>query len=564
MLLNVYKDEQCQQPIGGATLGAYTRIEGQTTIISTYSAVKQIEEESVQMWQLYSYVLSSVSSDPSSMLTDIPATDTEEMLYLYFSTACRFQYSLYKVSQNNYTMKLYGFEYLISGTWTALTQTPIGGLTIANIYELNGLTFREADSAGYWSSGTFVPIAPIDGGFLGIDVTYKAVGSSSSTTLRAAAAMSPSRLILEIPSDMKYKPTKNSRRGGTGTGVYPNNPVPALPTNGINAAFASVLGDGYGLTYYDLSSGAFAMITQKVYGNALSKIGDAFQEHFLTNMLGSMSKDRESICSAVLIPATPKTEHATNGTVFLATRFVEVGSGNAPIIKEPLVELDMGTIYLEGFGFQSWADIISTAATLLLPGYGSVNIQMDAIANGQLHVQAVIDTRNGNILYRVLTKSETDQYETIYGQYTGNVGIPIPIGGSSAADNILGAIGGAAGSLAVGNAAGFMGSVAAAASSFVPTIDKAGIMQPQAACTGTSEIRLQIYRANVLTPERFKEIAGIPSAGGENHEYKVSQFKSASGLAKLVCSDADVSGISGATRAEKEEILSLLKEGVYV
>ena len=565
MILQIFSDDACENLIGGVTVGGYKSLMGRQPFCVTKQSTKTLDEESVHVYQLYNYGTdTTLTNDPCTIFEGLPETESDDTQYIYFTTSARLSYRLKKHGTHNYSIKLYGFEYDFGNGFSTLTEE--SEYYAANLYELKGLYFRYARGAGY--DGT--PLTDISGGFLGIDVSFTSIGSPDAVqTARAALVISPDAFITKLPPEMKYKPTKNARRGGTGSGIYPNAPVPALPTTGINNAFASILGHGRGLTYYDLSGGAFEALTRAIYSQSfLQTLGGVMTEN-LTYLVGKAERDRESVCGVLLVPCAPGSYYSeTNDQICLATKVIDAGdTGSAKIFDRPLRELDMGTFDLSAWGYQSYADIVHTSMTLMLPGYGAVNIDPAAVCGGTLHVQAVVDMRVGNILYRVLNKAVDDEHEVIYGHYTGCIGIPLPIGGASSQEHLLGSITSAAGSLATGISTGnpltALGAIPAITGGITEkNIDKSGCMQPQAACMGTSEVRLEVYRNNVLTPVKYEEIAGVPTAGIEDDKAEHVKVKQMEG--KLVCSFIDLSGISGATDGELEEIRNLVRSGIYV
>ena len=269
--------------------------------------------------------------------------------------------------------------------------------------------------------------------------------------------------------------------------------------------------------------------------------------------------------SVVLIPydVTPDVTNGKN-IIHLGHKSL-TPNGQCDYITRPLREIDFGMINLtsEDIGFQNYADIIHTSATLYLPGFGNVNIDMSSLQGGILTLHGVIDVRNGNILYRLESQSSMDDTPVLYGHYNSNLGINVPIGGSNNAISIPGAIAsiGTIGvGIATGNPIAIAGGIGSLAQQSQPSIDKSGAMQPQCAGLSTPVPILQISKKILLSPPGWGTINGIMS-GGENEKGKdtISAF---SGF--LQCEWCDLSGISGATDGEKEEIERLLKEGVYV
>ena len=545
----LYTDAECTLIAASGFFGEYRRIYGAPPIITT-EAQNRIYPDgtTVRQYQIANYSQSTIYADePTKIPLTVTPTDTEQLLY--FTPTARIAFHCYG-SIGDCRVGYFTFEYDFGDgfTWVAPTRSS----NIGDIYKPKYIVLRIGTTAQYNNYGTIITIDK--NAWLGIDLVYDDL-QGRETTQRCVVAISDYELFLDKTSDTKpYKPkTGNARKGGTGQGYYPNNRIPSLPTNAINAAFSSVLGRGNGLTYYKLTAGSLSDITEFLYDCSLS-------------LKFRNSQYRDAIASCVFIPYNvPVQVINTLGLVYLANKSIPV-SGGCDIITEPLVEIDFGTISLVGdqIGFKSFADYIYTTATLYLPCFGSVNIDMHTLANGMLQLRAIIDCRNGNIMYRVETRGELDDYPVLYGQYNGNCGIPVPIGGANNGVSLLGAasaIGNVAVGFATGNPLNIVGGVNSLATQTAPTIDTAGALQPAGAALGTPVPVLQIKKKVLLQPPKWDEIVGRPS-GGANADDKYTLGDFAGGFVRV--SWCDVSGISNATDGEKLEIERLLKEGVWV
>lgn len=541
--ITVYSDPECTLIVGSGFIGEYREIRGTSGTIATFRRTKTIDGKQVDTWALYRFDLSTVEQGDVFTLPITP-TQTQTDQHLYFSPVARLVFQWFR----NGTQWAFGrarFEYDFGNgfeTWGGYSDNLIG------TGEPIGLRFRTGTIARYNSTTINSE------NYFGVDAIFKQQGGSGEVPYRAYIVISESDYFFTNPNTKPYKPkTGNTRKGGTGQGYYPNNRIPSLPTNAINTAFSSVLGRGNGLTYYKLTAGSLSDITEFLYDCSLS-------------LKFRNSQYRDAIASCVFIPYNvPVQVINTLGLVYLANKSIPV-SGGCDIITEPLVEIDFGTISLVGdqIGFKSFADYIYTTATLYLPCFGSVNIDMHTLANGMLQLRAVIDCRNGNIMYRVETRGELDDYPVLYGQYNGNCGIPVPIGGANNGVSLLGAasaIGNVAVGFATGNPLNIVGGVNSLATQTAPTIDTAGALQPAGAALGTPVPVLQIKKKVLLQPPKWDEIVGRPSSGANaDDKYTLRDF--AGGFVRV--SWCDVSGISNATDGEKLEIERLLKEGVWV
>ena len=541
--ITIYSDETCTVAIGSGFVGEYVRIAGRQPTINTYSQTRTIDEKTVVFHQIQQFLDSTTRVTDEPTIFEIHPTETKVIQEFYFTPNCRYRFYLWGTA-HNLIFESAGFQtrFTDSGNFENVTQIASNQYSF---YDIAGLMFRTGKNAHYDGN-------TILGDFFGIDV-IAIDGQGHNVPYRCMHACSPWDLVRRDGEYKPYKPATGNRvKSGTGTGYYPNNPIPALPTNAINAAFASVLGTGNGLTYYRLDGDCLEKITEFLYDTTLT-------------LKFRNSAFRDCIASVVYIPYNV-TADVTNTlrTIYLANKPIYPQSA-CDFIKRPLREIDFGIIDLTAanVGYKTFADVTQTTATLYLPAYGAVNIDLSSFAGGILHLRGVIDVRNGNILYRLESQADLDETPVLYGQYTGNCGIPVPIGGANASPTILGAIasiGTVATGVATGNPLSVVGGISSFAQQTAPTVDKSGAMQPAAAGYGTPVPILQIQKHIMLAPPKFTELRGKLSAGMDNEtQYKLSDFTGFFQAAAV-----DVSGINGATDSEKAEIESILKGGVYL
>lgn len=553
--ITVYKDEDCSEILGSGFVGKYKRIYGGTpTVVVTQSNVL-IDEETVKFSGLYRFNASTYENTSEATRIDLIPTETNQAQYIYFTPESRLVFNCWKIGTHSFSFRTGGFQIKINGIWTncGVPQSMTYGSS-DNSGSPFSFSFRTCETASYINYGT--PVTVDNQNFFGIDLHYYD-NQGRATTERCLMAVAPFEKWYRETTPSQYEPqTGTNRRGGTGTGYYPNSTIPALPTGAINSAFSSVLGTGDGLTYYKLTGNSLKEITEFLYDCTLS-------------LKFRNSQYRDAIASMIFIPYNVQAD-ATNtlGIVYLANKSLTV-SGGCDFVTTPLKEIDFGEVNLTAgnVGYKSFADYIHTTATLYLPCFGSVNIDMSTIANGILHLRGVIDVRNGNILYRLETMGEQDDTPVLYGQYNGNCGIPVPIGGANSSPTILGAIS-SIGTIGVGVATGnplnIVGGISSLASQTAPDIDTAGAMQPQCAALGTPVPILQIKKHIMSAPPDFLHISGYPADGSTDGVYNpdVKTLGDYSGY--FQAADCDVSGIAGATESEKAEIEMLLKSGVFL
>lgn len=547
--ITLYADEECTLIVGSGLVGAYKQIFGHSPIITTERREIVFDEQPVTVFHICNYYASTLERVDA---TTIPLTHTDNDVYQYFyiTPVFRIRYR-YTGGLHNYSVGGIRFEYNQNGVWSTWGNASdnLGG-----VYDVVGIQFRTGEIAKQDVFGTILQINSDN--WLGIDLLLT-TNQGQTEVRRCSVAISKVDYFFDTANTKPYKPKQGNqtKRAGTGTGYYPNNPIPALPTESINAAFSSVLGRGNGLTYYRFEGDCLETLTEFLYDTTLTlKFRNA--------------EFRDAVASLIFIPYNVTADVINSKQIIYLANKPLFPNSSCNFITRPLREIDFGTISLtaDNIGFKTFADYTQTTATLYLPCYGAVNLDMHSIANGIIHLRAVIDVRNGNILYRLETQAQEDELPVLYGQYSGNCGIPVPVGGANAGVSILGAvssIGTVATGIATGNPMNIVGGVSALAQQTAPTIDKSGALQPAAAAYGTPVPVLQIMKKIMLAPPEWGEINGFLSAGKDSHtDEQYTKLGDYSGFFRAA--DCDVSGISGATESEKQEIKALLQSGVYL
>lgn len=346
--------------------------------------------------------------------------------------------------------------------------------------------------------------------------------------------------------DHTYEPTNNIIIGGRGNGMYPSD-APESPNIGaLNTAFSFGSANGEGLCYYETTPWdirkAYLIIYDRSFINVEERINamlDAFKIPFGTAD-GRINKQHYWIAD------------------------VSVYVDLARPITVRFQEFDMGTVDLSQYGWDDWNDFSNTSASLSLPFVGRIDIDIHAIARGSLRVLALADIYTGNIAYWVYTKCMQSNTEVLYGVYEGQSAVQIPLCGTynpNRLGKILTASTLAAGgivSAATGNIAG--GLIATGAlinkipDSFERKVDKSHAYSSCLAGMSNLQIRLDIERREMLRPEEYREIASIPA-------FVTLPLGSLTGFVQV--HSAEYEGLS-CEQSEKEEIMKLLKEGVYI
>lgn len=355
--------------------------------------------------------------------------------------------------------------------------------------------------------------------------------------------------IFEMSDSERYTPIRTSRKGGGGRGVYPSTAAEQPNTAARNSWFSWASGNGYGICYYVVDPSTLSNYLAYIYSQGL------LRDHQLY---------RDATIGAYKLPVTPSTL-ASLGLIYVANLTMSSGVSQADPISQRFVEGGTGVINISGYGYDTYADYTDTTMCLYLPFYGQINLDVNVFAQGSIEIKWLVDCYNGNICYWVYAQGAEDPRMILYGTYSGNCAIEIPIVGSGASGTVLGKITNLAGTLAVGAAKGAAAGLiagAGSASTFAnsQTVDRAGTIDANANASCPYAITLQVSHTVMLTPTGYREQIGIPSASpGLNDPETVSGF---SGYTRFVNFHAD--HISGATDREKAEIERLMNGGVFV
>ena len=370
---------------------------------------------------------------------------------------------------------------------------------------------------------------------------------------RKDGAMSVNYIDISAYGTQPFKPTKNTRRGGTGTGTYHgavNGERPNIATRNSTTTFG---GSGDGLTYYQLGSmnGLHRCI------NYVYEMGVLRDNQYL----------RDAMVSAYILPVLTITSTAASGVRIADNTINDFDPLMSIQIFDQAHISDMKSCYYDFGELDGWGDKLDfthTQLTLFLPFVGSVNIDINACMYNRLEVDYCIDVYNGNIIYYVYTNSLETDTDTLYGTYTGNCAIDIPLCGAGQSGSVLGRITNAVSSLAVGAAsiaAGNPVTTAGAALGMIdaatPTykVDRSGAIDVNGACLSPYRISLKISQ-----PVELRADTQLNVGRASFFDCAFSDLPAG----KHIISAVEVDGISTATAAEQEQIKQILMRGVYV
>lgn len=585
MYWQIYTDENLTQPLGVAIVGEVRRSYTYATRFGQYVitlAGKSVEghvawSSSFLTPNYFVYHNGKEGNTLPNPFEPHARGDANKFYELYFTSTLRFSFKYYYNEQGITMLSSGCFEYFdeVSRNWHSV-QMEWSSQETSNV-TLTGFKFFVGKGSEIAVSTTYSVYTFPEDDVMGISYTYRVAGQTGEVTAYAMGLISPYTKLLEDDPIEPYKKKNNSHAGGRGSGTTPAGNVPNMPIASINALLsATVQGYGRGLSYYKLTGESLSRITSKMY----PKIA-LFEK--------SAASRREAFVSLTAIPYPVSTRANTDNVVHLADSEVSVPNGSADWIVDIISELNFGEFNLESYMEDTYADIAYTSMTLYLPGVGGINLDPSVCAQGSIKVDAALDCRQGNILYRVLTKSNWDERGySIYGHFSGNVGVVIPLAGGTGFTDVVKNVAGlgmglattamgmanVAGSTMTGSSIeGGVGATMAGAFAFdraaigtaesaitIPHYDLSNNVDNMVTALMTPGVRLIISRNRMVNVPNYLDLVGLPTTGSDNdngtcigdfvdHYVKIQSIR--------------LDGLD-LTVGEQQELLALLAKGVFL
>lgn len=585
MYWQIYTDENLTQPLGVAIVGEVRRSYTYATKYQQYKktlAGKTIDGHTAFSSEFLTprYFVYHDGKEGNTLPNPFEPHargDFNRSYCLYFTSVFRFAFQYY-YDENGVPVLTSGcFEYfdeayrdwrLFGSEWSVQNITNV---------TLTGFKFFVGKGSDISVSTTYSVYTFPEDDVMGISYTYRVAGQTGEVTAYAMGLITPYTKLLEDEPIEPYKQKNISHAGGRGSGTTPAGNIPSMPIQQINTLLSSVLqGYGEGLSYYKLTTSALSKITSKMY----PKIA-LFEKSAATR--------REAFVSLTAIPYPVRTIPNLHNVVHLADSEVSVPDGSANWIADLIVELNFGEFGLESFMEDTFADIAYTTMTLYLPGVGGVNLDPSVCAQGSIKVDAALDCRQGNILYRVLTKSNWDERGySIYGHFSGNVGVAIPLAGGTGFTDVVKNVAGLGMGLATtamgmanvagstmtgGSIEGGVGATMAGAFAFdraaigtaesaitVPHYDLSNNVDNMVTAFMTPGVRLVISRNRMINPPNYLDLVGLPTLGSKNNDGTcIGDFVDHYVRIQSIRLD----GLD-LTAGEQAELLALLRKGVFL
>lgn len=266
------------------------------------------------------------------------------------------------------------------------------------------------------------------------------------------------------------------------------------------------------------------------------------RDDFLTNIKKLYADPMDAIISLNTFPI-----NATGTAGVITTSGVSTGI-NAIQINNSIIDIDCGTVALNEY----WGSFLDyeTKISIFLPYVGIQAISTDDFMNDIIHVIYRVDLLSGGFVAFVKNS------KGIVHQTTGNMAYHMPVTSIDYSRMysalITGAVG-IAGNAAAGNAEGVISGTLSTIQNFHPQIQMSGNFCGNTGICSNKKPYLIIERPVPNVPANYSDIKG-------NTSNVTVTLGNCSGFTQI--SDMQIKHIS-ATDAEKEQILSMLKSGVY-
>lgn len=301
---------------------------------------------------------------------------------------------------------------------------------------------------------------------------------------------------------------------------------------------------------YKVASGALSTLGQYLFPSA-QNITDI--ESALRAIAGIFAY-RDSVQYIVDLHAIPVSPSIGSN------EFIKIGSLSTdisqPIVPSDYVDFDCGSKTIPE-QYRNFIDYVGTRCKLFLPFVGFVEIAPEYWNGGTISIKYRFNVIDGSFMAYVLsTSSKSKLTNSLIGQYGGSACLHLPVIANSYGALASGLVGGSM-QIAAGAATGNIGGVvtgAMTASNFQGNMSQSNNYNASTSYLGGRRPYFLIEREVPCFSAQYRHDKGLP--------LNVSMtLSSLSGF--TIIDDIDLSGITGATENEIEELRQLLKEGVY-
>lgn len=251
-----------------------------------------------------------------------------------------------------------------------------------------------------------------------------------------------------------------------------------------------------------------------------------------------------------MVPFSPTTSGSINCTIGNFDTEISM-----PLVNAQYYTINCGSVQIKE-NWKNALDYNSTTAEIFVPFVGFRTIDIQDIMGRTIALKYNVDVLTGAAV-AILKCGDKCLYE-----WPCNLSYDIPLTGSNKAALYTGLVSVAMSGLGGAAAGGVMGAVGGAANSAINTathaqsnVQRGGSLASNTGVLGEFTAYVVLHRPKQSMPSKFKEIKGYQSN-------ITSQLSACRGYTEV--DYVHITGISGATDTELQEIENLLKEGVII
>lgn len=315
------------------------------------------------------------------------------------------------------------------------------------------------------------------------------------------------------------------------------------------------------LPYQDILSTGLISLYAPTSGQVRSLASALFSQNIALELKELFSQPLDSIISLHMVPIIPP----TGGSQEIVLGNIGTGVSSA-IVTQQYIEIDFGSLVVGEF-WGAFTDYTETRVTIYLPYVGFRQMNIQDVMGATLTLKYHVDVLTGALqaMVRCSKNGKAGVMTGVNYSFSGNFVSEMPFTSQHFANVLSGLFGVGAAVAGVAGAAfsggmtlpmvgAAVGGVVSSAQGFKTETQRSGSAQTTPGSLGEQKAYIIIERPIQTTPDNFGALSGYGSMVGRN-------LGSFNGFTQAV--DARVN-ISRATEAEKQEILTMLKNGVVV
>ncbi len=305
------------------------------------------------------------------------------------------------------------------------------------------------------------------------------------------------------------------------------------------------------------NTGAYGLFTlYKMTPSQLSALSNVlWSSNFIDNFHPFHNDPSEALISLI---AYPFSIDASDTTSRIICGNYDCSPASGKVVNELFQSKSLGSVKIPQ-KYNNFLDYTPyTKISAVLPFIGIVKLDPDEVIGATLYLDYKVELITGTCVATIrVVKGEVN---AVLYQYTGNVGMMLPLSASEYGRIFTGlvtSIGGAVAGGLMGNPAMIMGGIGGAVATMAsakPDINKAGGMSGNSGMCGNLSAYIIIDNAIPDTPSNYQTVKGKPSN-------KYTALSSLRGFVKLNEFNLNVSDI---TDSEKNELDGLLRSGIII